>query len=118
LNSTRAGAEQASAEFRMFAAQAHMHVYLLGFEFTVPAEVTSDYDSSPGSELVVMRVFGDDFDTSPNASATDWLATPSAAQPLAPAIAGPSDCGTTAIAVLSAPLCDSARHERTGVLRI
>ncbi|HEY2839175.1 MAG TPA: hypothetical protein VGJ26_08505 [Pirellulales bacterium] len=108
----------ASDELRLVAAQAHMHVYLLGFEFTVPADDESDDDSSRGSELLVTRLVGDDFDVSLRAPAVDWGHTPDFVQLLALPIVDSCDCSSTAIALDSAPLCDSARHERTGVLRI
>jgi hypothetical protein len=117
--SASAGEESpAPVDAQLVAAESHLHVYLFGFEFTVPAKDESKDDSSQGAELLVTRLVGDDFDTSLDATANNWQHLPEIAQLLALPAPVSSDCAMTTIAVDSSPLCDSARRERTGVLRI
>jgi hypothetical protein len=111
-------AEQTPADSQLLSAESHMHVYLFGFEFTVPAKDESKEDSSRGAELLVARLVGDDFNTSLDSTPTEWQHLPDMAQLFALPAPVSSDCAMTAIAVACSPLCDSARHERTGVLRI
>jgi len=112
------GHSHAPADSQLLSAISHMHVYLFGFEFTVPAKELPKDDSSQPTELLVSRLVGDDFDTSLDSTPTDWQHLPDLAQLLTVPVSVSSDCAMTAIAVESSPLCDSARHERTGVLRI
>lgn len=100
------------------AAESHMHIYLFGFEFTVPAKNDSKDDSSPGADVLVARLVGDDFDVSFRAPASDWRNVPDLALLFEPPVAVSGDFAMAAIAVSEPHLCDSARHERTGVLRI
>jgi hypothetical protein len=108
----------APADLQLLSAVSHMHVYLFGLEFTVPVKERSQDDASKRTELVVSRLVGDDFDTSLDATPTDWQQLPDMAQLVEQPIVVSSDCAMTAMAVDYLPLCDSARHERTGVLRI
>ncbi len=111
-----------AAHFIVDAAQSHMHVYLLGFEFTVPTENNqddpSDRDSQGGTNLCVTRLAGADFDASSRAVVIDWLDTPDQDNALALPDLAPDECAMIAMAAIATPLCDSARRERTGVLRI
>ncbi len=99
-----------------FSAPLHMHIFLLGFQFTVPAEEESgDSETDSGEHLVVVRILGDELsdsvarvgavveDFSATSPATDIVVVP-ATLPEAPLER-----------VRALPLCDNARHERSGV---
>jgi hypothetical protein len=106
------------AELQLLAAEAHMHVYLFGFEFTVPTKDESKDHPSRSTEMLVARLVGDAFDVSLDSTANDWQAPLAAAPTLALSTTDAMVGAMTPIVANSPPLCDSARHERTGVLRI
>ena len=110
--------QPAPVDSQLLSAVSHMHVYLFNFEFTVPAKDEPKDDSTRPTELLVSRLVGDDFDTSLDSTPTDWQHLPDMAQLPALPVVVATDFAISAIAVESSPLCDSARHERTGVLRI
>ena len=100
------------------AAPMHMHVFVLGFQFTMPAENDSDHEPRADSDHgVLVRLIGTDLNDS---AARTPLATcePVALptmidvdrQPLRLAPFDPASFN-------SQPLCDAARHERSGVQR-
>jgi len=100
------------------AAPLHMHIFLLGFQFTMPAEEGSDHEPTAGSDHpVLVRLIGDDLSDS---AARAPLATCEVAarhtlidsdrQPVRLAPFDPASFN-------SQPLCDAARHERSGVQR-
>jgi hypothetical protein len=100
------------------AAPLHMHIFLLGFQFTMPAQEDSGQDVPTDSDhAVLVRLIGDDLsDSAPRAPlATCELASRATLidferQPLRLAPFDPASFN-------SQPLCDAARHERSGVQR-
>lgn len=109
----------AKAETGWFAAPLHMHVFLLGFQFTLPADEPADNEpSTTDGHVVVVKLAGDTISSA-------------AARPLAHDCNSPPCATNLAFALPVAPfiargqeltprapwLCDAARHERSGVLR-
>lgn len=90
---------------------AHMHVTLFGVEFTLPAE-SSDDDSHEGRATFLVTA-PPTIDANP-ASHFAWFAQP-VLDIVQTVQAAPAFRCITASA---APLCDAARHERSGVLLI
>jgi hypothetical protein len=100
------------------AAPLHMHIYVLGFQFTVPAEESADDEPTQHSHhLVAQRIVASSLcdaalQTLPSGSQT--------APALLPEVAVPAEVESppsrlTPISAL--PLCDTARHARSGVQR-
>jgi hypothetical protein len=103
-----------------FSTPLHMHIFILGFQFTLPADENSSDESTEknGADPVVMRLAADDLaDSSTKVPVTIWNAVPIAAPLVAtnPAPAVDMFCRLTPLSAL--PLCESARHERSGVQR-
>jgi|GEM_PF-4768159 len=100
------------------AVEAHMHIYLLGFEFTIPVEYPADDSTGVAPDNGVVRLVNQNIDATSRAANVD-----NAAATFVPLIVMAPACvaGATAmtrLAVASPPLCAVARFERTGVLRI
>jgi hypothetical protein len=113
------GSSSASEEATWFATPLHMHIFLLGFQFTLPTqESASDEPAGGGEHMLVVRLMGDDLtDPAPRLPMRGSV-MPTETAPNAAILAtiepgsGLSNCRS------SAALCDTARHERSGVLRI
>jgi len=100
------------------AAPMHMHVFVLGFQFTLPAEDSGDSESAPqGFHAVVVRLIDDNLSDSATRVPTSIASVPPLGLPAALVLEDvrprvPSSPDTHGV-----PLCDAARHERSGVLR-
>ncbi|HEV3023985.1 MAG TPA: hypothetical protein VGX76_16030 [Pirellulales bacterium] len=104
----------------VFAVTAHVHLVWLGFEFTLlpPAVPTDDQDDSPPPASVSLARLVDNClwlevgrASPPRAIAVDPLTRPALAEAGAPI----HPAGPAARNVAALPLCDAARHERSGV---
>jgi hypothetical protein len=102
-----------------FSTPLHMHIFLLGFQFTLPADENSDDESAHSSDHpVVMRLVADDLDGSAArlpVGICHAVATPAPQADMNPTGAVDMFCRLTPLSAL--PLCESARHERSGVQR-
>ncbi len=101
-----------------FAAPLHMHIFLLGFQFTLPAHDREHEDSTgSGEQMLVVRLIGNDVTDSAARVPTATVA----ALPVADFVAVFSAVTAPDLGVANSqappPLCDAARHERSGVLR-
>jgi hypothetical protein len=101
-----------------FAAPLHMHVFVLGFEFTLPAEESSDEPApTAGEQIVMTRLLGDELTDSAARVSTTFDQVP-LVNSWAPIVADLSELTSESpVDTSAAPLCDSARHERSGVQR-
>lgn len=101
-----------------FAAQVHMHIFLLGFQFTLPAQDQEHEDSTDsGEHMLVVRLIGDDVTDSAARLPVVSVAAPPAAEFEAVPLVAATPETEAANRQASFPLCDTARHERSGVLR-
>jgi hypothetical protein len=101
-----------------FAAPLHMHIYVLGFQFTVPAEESADDEPAQhGQQLVVQRIVANSLcDAAMRTLPAGGQASPALlTSATVPAEVEPPPCRLTPISAL--PLCDTARHARSGVQR-
>jgi hypothetical protein len=100
------------------AAPLHMHIFLLGFQFTVPTQdEAQDEPSDRGDHMLVVRLMGDDVtDSAARVPAGGVVEMPAVTieglqvRSLLPPFTSPDR-------PQAAPLCDIARHERSGVQR-
>ncbi len=114
-----AGSRCVDGSFASWAsAPLHMHVSLLGFQFTLPADESDDSDSEPrGDHPVLVRLIDDDLSDSATRAPLDEA--PASMGEFSSAVViqrVPRDQSRTSD-THGWPLCDSARHERSGVLR-
>ena len=95
-----------------------MHISLLGFQFTFPAQDQEHDDStSSGEHMLVVRLIGDDV-TDSAARVPTAAVVPHAAVDFVtalPIVTTPEMGALNRQASL--PLCDTVRDERSGVLR-
>lgn len=102
-----------------FATPLHMHIFLLGFQFTLPTQDSSTDEPARGGEhMLVVRLMGDDLTDSAARLPTGGSVLPSEAPPASAILSAIEPACSFSDGRNSAPLCDAARHERTGVLRI
>jgi hypothetical protein len=101
-----------------FSTPLHMHIFVLGFQFTLPADEESDDESSHHTDHPVAMLAADDLADS---AARVPIVTCQALAPAAPQaafnLAGAVPVRRRLLPLRSLPLCESARHERSGVQR-
>jgi len=97
----------------------HLHVHLLGFDFTIPEPVSNSSDSeSPGIPELVALAMGQDLLSCPATLPSSVKCSEPPSMSTSPLF----DAALLQVAVKSeppvscAPLCDRARQERSGVL--
>ena len=115
---SEASAQSPDGESAWFSSALHMHIFLLGFQFTLPAEETTDDEGEQSAnQVVLVRFLGDNLNDSAARLAAPDCQTVLALQPCDISAVGsaPPLCRMTRLRSL--PLCDSARHERSGVQR-
>jgi hypothetical protein len=100
------------------AAPVHMHIFLLGFEFTLPAQDQEhEHSTNSGEHMLVVRLIGDDLTDSATRVPTGAV-LPQATLDIVAALPVATTPALSAVSrQASLPLCDTARHERSGVLR-
>jgi hypothetical protein len=99
------------------AAPLHMHVFLLGFQFTLPTQEESNSEPTPGEHMLVVRLMGDDLTDSAVRLPADTGIAPLVAAPMSLPLAPVQPIVAPCNWQNASPLCDLARHERSGVLR-
>jgi hypothetical protein len=109
--------EPASDTASWMAAPLHMHFFLLGFQFTLPTQEESNSEPTPGEHMLVVRLMGDDLTDSAIRLPADTGNAPLLAAPASMSLAPALPIVVTCNWQHASPLCDLARHERSGVLR-
>jgi len=102
-----------------FAAPLHMHVFLLGFQFMLPAGQESNNEpAADGDHMVVVKLAGDNVSAaSARAPADEAHLAADISASMVIATCAPAPALVQSVMNCTAPLCDSARHERSGVQR-
>ena len=96
-----------------------MHIFLLGFQFTLPTqESATDEPAGGGEHMLVVRLMGDDLTDSAARLPTGGSVLPSDTAPNTAILSMIEPAFCVAHCSSSSLLCDAVRDERTGVLRI
>ena len=98
-----------SAEATWFATPLHMHIFLLGFQFTLPTQDSStDEPTNGGEHMLVVRLMGDDLTDSAARLPTGGSILPSEAPPANAILSVIEPACSFSDGWNSAPLCDAA----------